>query len=109
MSKRKCRTCRHCPKIDKSGTVKNLLNGRQYNCLIKADCQTNNLIYLLTCDLCGKQYVGQTLNRIMDRVNSHLNDIKDQRETPLARHVRTHGTSIMGHRQETIWQKSRGL
>ncbi len=92
-SKCKRRTCRHCPKIDKSGVVHNLLNNRQYNCIIKADCQTNNLIYLLTCDLCGKQYVGQTLNRIMDRVNSHLNDIKHQRETPLARHMRTHGTT----------------
>ncbi len=91
-TKCKRKTCRHCPKIDNSGKVQNHLNNRQYICDSKANCQTNNVIYLLTCDLCKKQYVGQTLNRIMDRVNHHLNDIKHRRETPISRHMQSHGT-----------------
>ncbi len=93
ITKCKRRNCRHCPKIDRSGSVQNLLNNRSYQCISKADCQTNNLIYLLICDNCGKQYVGQTLNRIMDRVNSHLGDIRHRRETPVARHIQKCSTN----------------
>ncbi len=92
--RKKCkrRNCRHCPNIDLSGFVINNQNKRTFKCVPKANCQTDNLIYLLTCKECGTQYVGQTLNRIMDRVNSHLNDIRHQRETPISRHMRTHST-----------------
>ncbi len=91
---KKCKrsNCRHCPKINKNGIVYNRQNHRYYKCIKNATCQTDNLIYMLTCDYCGVQYVGQTLNRIMDRVNSHLNDIKHQRETPIAQHMKIHST-----------------
>ncbi len=89
---KKCnrRNCRHCPNIDLSGKVTNRQNNRIYKCISKANCQTDNLIYLLTCKVCGDQYVGQTLNRIMDRVNNHRTDIRHRKETPIARHMRTH-------------------
>ncbi len=38
-------------------------------------CRFNNLIYLITCMKCKSQYVSQTKNSIMDRLQQHLKDI----------------------------------
>ncbi len=90
---KKCnrKNCKHCPNIDLSGYVTNNQNNRSFKCIAKANCQTDNLIYLLTCKECDDYYVGQTLNRIMDRVNGHRTDIRHRKETPISRHMRTHG------------------
>ncbi len=53
-----------------SGYVTNNQNNRSFKCIVKANCQTDNLIYFLTCKECGDDYVGKTLNRIMDRGNN---------------------------------------
>ncbi len=54
-------------------------------------CQSNNLIYALCCNICGIQYVGQTQNCIMDRLNAHLSTFRRKSDTTVARHMATHG------------------
>jgi hypothetical protein len=41
----------------------------------KISCRSSNLIYAITCNLCGIQYIGQTLLRIKDRFVHHFHDI----------------------------------
>ena len=66
----------------------------QYKCIKKVNCHTNNLIYCLQCNLCNKQYVGQTKNRIKDRFNGHINDIEHNRDKPVSQHMNeTHQVS----------------
>ena len=75
--------CRYCPKIDKTGRIKSLITGREYTCKTNVTCQSNNLIYALSCKICGIQYVGQTGRRLMDRFQGHFNVIAKNRNDSL--------------------------
>ena len=55
-------------------------------------CNSKNIIYCLECPICKLQYVGQTKNKFLVRVNQHLNDIKHMRDTPVSRHFQIHLT-----------------
>ena len=53
-------------------------------------CTSSNLIYLIQCKLCNMQYVGQTRNKIVTRLNQHYSTIRTAQETPVSRHFRSH-------------------
>lgn len=40
------------------------------------DCNTANVIYLLTCTNWGLQYVGDTVKKLNERFNNHRSGIK---------------------------------
>lgn len=42
-------------------------------------CDTEYVIYLLTCNKCGKQYVGQTKRKAKTRFYEHLNNISNKK------------------------------
>ena len=81
------KTCRHCPKINTSGVLISNHNGRKYQSMKKATCQSSNLIYVITCKTCGIQYVGQTKNRLLTRFQGHFFDITHNNDTTVARHL----------------------
>ena len=57
-----------------------------------ADCQSAvGTIYLLTCTLNGKQYVGQTRQKLGRRISQHKSDSKKKRATGIAAAIRNHG------------------
>ena len=39
-------------------------------------CKSGNLIYCVTCKKCNKQYVGQTMNCLMDHFQGHWQTIQ---------------------------------
>jgi hypothetical protein len=84
------KNCRHCPMIDKTGKIKNLSNGTEYKTLRKVTCNSTNLIYCITCNICNKQYVGQTKNKLLIRVNQHYSTIRTKKDTPVAMHFNAH-------------------
>ena len=50
-------------------------------------CVTNNVIYGLTCTVCGMVYIGETKRRLADRVTEHLRSIRlNTPGLPVARH-----------------------
>ena len=55
-----------------------------------AQCFTSNVIYLLTCNICRKQYVGETKRPFVVRLKEHLADIRLKRDKPVAIHVNSH-------------------
>ena len=61
-----------------------------YTTITKGTCQSNNLIYCLECKWCHIKYVGQTKNRIIDRFQGHIFDIKHNNSTTVARHFHCH-------------------
>mgnify|MGYP003449751170 FL=1 len=50
------------------------------------NCNTKNVIYLVNCIKCQKQYVGQTERRLKDRLNAHRSNIKNKTQTAIAIH-----------------------
>ncbi|KAL2076549.1 hypothetical protein ACEWY4_027852 [Coilia grayii] len=70
--------------------------------------QTTNLIYLITCTKCTKQYVGQTKNTMLTRLYQHVYNIKHQKEinTHIVQHFTQHGLAslrISGLESNRFW------
>jgi len=60
-----------------------------------SSCTTKNVVYCITCTLCGKLYVGETKRMLAERIREHLRDIKkNSRTSPVAQHFNTRGHSI---------------
>ena len=83
-------SCKYCKKISQSGKIQNLLNNKNYKAMINGTCQSNNLIYCLECNWCHTKLVGQTKNRIIDRFQGHIFDIKHNHNTTVVRHFGSH-------------------
>ena len=80
-------SCRYCPRLNLSGKVKSRTYNRVFSTKTNVNCQSENLIYLITCTTCEIQYVGQTKNRILTRFQGHYQDIKNNNDTTVARHL----------------------
>ena len=78
--------CRYCPKINISGHIVSKTTGRNYTTMANINCQSSNIIYLITCSTCGIQYVGQTKNRLLTRFQGHYYDIQNHNDTTVSRH-----------------------
>ena len=89
--------CRYCPIINKTGKIKSHSTGKTFTTLKSVNCQSSNLIYAITCNNCGIQYVGQTKNRLMTRFQGHFNDITHDRDTTVARHLNRCETRLQNH------------
>ena len=48
--------------------------GEKFHAQATANCKTNNVVYLIQCNKCGKQYVGETENTLHLRMNGHQSD-----------------------------------
>lgn len=57
-------------------------------------CKTRNIIYLITCVKCDKQYVGETSRCLSDRLTDHRSCILNKKQTPIAIHFNEHGHSL---------------
>jgi len=51
-----------------------------------ADCESRNLVYLITCKYCHKQYVGETKQTLHARTYQHSYSVRKDLNTPVARH-----------------------
>ena len=86
------KTCRYCPKLNKSGHITCTASGREYTTKHNVTCKSSNIIYSLTCKCCGIQYVGQTKNRLMDRFQTHFYNIAYNRPgSEIAKHFNKPG------------------
>ena len=86
---RRCQTCplfrEFTPEGGKQGEIKT------------NNCGTTNLVYIITCTLCGARYIGETGSDLRTRVNQHRSDINYQNDTAIAKHFNStgHGLSDM--------------
>lgn len=93
--------CKKCDYIMEGNTFKSTHNNSQYFVRGKIDCTSSNLIYLITCNKCGLQYVGETGRMLRDRINDHLSRIRTHKPTPVGKHFNgpnhsLHNVRIMG-------------
>ena len=69
--KPRCKTCKHI------ATTKSIQdrNGKLINLTHKLDCQSKNTIYVIECTNCRMRYVGESSQKLKDRLNQHRSDI----------------------------------
>ena len=58
------------------------------------NCDSVNVVYLIICNLCKKQYVGQTQNQLRIRTDCHKYDIRHEVNTPVANPFNLPGHSL---------------
>ena len=79
--------CHLCPNINTNPTITGP-NGVPIKISGNFSCNySSNIIYAISCNLCPKAiYIGETSNSIRQRMNGHKNDIKHNRNKPVAEH-----------------------
>ena len=85
--------CLTCKAIQSSDHFTSSTYNKIYPILENCNCNSQNLIYLITCSLCFKQYVGETGNQLRNRLNNHRSDIKNNKPTTIAIHFNLEGHS----------------
>ena len=110
----RCKTCWHIQPIK---TFKSSVTGKTYPIKATANCKTANVVYVIECIKCKKQYVGETENALHIRMNGHRSDIKHRRlEKPVATHFNSEGHSLEDlsffvieqiHREEANFRKAK--
>ena len=70
---RRCQVCKHL-KIGDSFTLKR--TEKQYSINFDLNCNSTNVVYLLSCKVCGVQYVESTTTRFRLRFNNHKSRIR---------------------------------
>ena len=54
---------------------------------------SNNLVYLLSCNVCGQQYCGETARTLAERISEHEGNIIHRRRVTMAQHFYPHMVS----------------
>ena len=93
---RKCntKTCKTCAHITVTKQYTSTYTRRQYNIIRPYNCHTKNTIYLITCSLCNKQYVGETQRKLSERLTDHRSNVLTHKNTPIGIHFNLPGHSI---------------
>ena len=71
MRRPRCNTCaqmKTCTSFISSGT------NERFRANVDATCKTSNVVYLIECARCRKQFVGETENPLHIRMNDHRSD-----------------------------------
>ena len=81
-----------CLNVNETSTFASTVTSETYIIKYKFNCNDKCLVYLLTCDCCQKQYVGQTVDEFRFRWNSYKSNCrKHQRgETCMQQHLYEH-------------------
>ena len=67
--------CKTCPNFQKKQNFSSNITNKQYKLINETSenlcCNSQNLIYLLSCNKCNMQYVGETTTPLNERINRH--------------------------------------
>jgi hypothetical protein len=91
-SKKNCNWCTELQQ--RKGWIRSYVTRRTYRISPNTTCMTNNVIYLLSCTKCKKQYVGETKRSFVVRYKEHRRDIVKKKDTPVAKHFSQEGHSV---------------
>ena len=79
----RCVTCTH---LNCKSTFKSTKTGNVYPLRHSFTCTSRNIIYLITCSKCKKQYVGFTTQQLNVRINHHRTNIFNHVQTYISNH-----------------------
>ena len=79
--------CRTCPYIEECNSFSSTNNNHIFYPVLGSNnhlsCTTENVIYLISCQLCNNQYVGETMNSVRERFTRHRSSIKGGKSNQL--------------------------
>ena len=75
------RRCSHCNSIVTDSEFSSSVTNESFSLKCSANCSSKDVIYLITCKKCKKQYVGQTHQQVSKRMNSHRFDVRNYDES----------------------------
>ena len=70
-----CNRCNICQYVKKHGIHK--INNKYHNSHGCYDCQTEGVIYGITCRKCQLWYIGETTGKAKKRIQQHVNNLKN--------------------------------
>src|SRR5215469_7493688 len=97
----KCKSCNYiveCSSFQCNSTKK------VYKLKQNFSCKTTKVIYLITCNRCNMQYVGQTSGTLGNRLSQHLSCIRNKNSTPIGLHFNLPNHNISDFRIHAIEQ-----
>ena len=79
----KCATCQH---FNTQNFFESTTTKARYRIRQSFTCSSKNVIYLITCNKCKKQYVGQTTKSLKERINHHRSSIHTKQKRYISVH-----------------------
>ena len=69
--------CTYCPLMHKINTLTSHHTGATHKCVnlpkpVLITCEISNIIHLIECKLCGKQYIGETGRPFRQKMYEHI-------------------------------------
>ena len=97
--------CKMCNFILDKNTFTSSISKETFSCKQSTSCITNNVIYLITCNQCLVQYVGQTGHNIQTRFRNHrYNIVHKNHSDTIGHHFNTPHHSIQHMKVQIIEQ-----
>ena len=75
---RKCNQCSVCSFIQEGRTVKATATNYKMDINTSVDCSSKNIIYLLGCNKCPQQYIGESERMLKERFAEHKGYVNTQ-------------------------------
>ena len=95
----RCKACPHlCADTSISGPYGHMSIKRTFT------CQSNYLVYAITCQSCNLIYVGETSKSLAVCFLEHLADIHHNHSKPVAQHFNSAGHTIADVKDIGLWQ-----
>ena len=86
--------CTYCPRFKKLDQITSFQSNKIFKCVNlpprhKYTCELSNVIYIINCNKCGLQYIGETKGPIRQRMYEHHRSVQKFdaiNSTPVSRH-----------------------
>jgi len=73
------RRCRVCDFLVEGTGFKSRVTGRDFIINFRLNCNSDHVVYLLSCAKCEMQYIGSTINKFRTRFNNHKSRLNAHR------------------------------
>ena len=87
----RCATCHH---FNPSNHFVSTSTKQCFNINKAFSCDSKQIIYLITCTKCNKQYVGRTYKTLRERISQHRSSIKVNQDRYISKHFNLAGHNI---------------
>ena len=91
--------------MDISNTITSI-DGISYKIQGKFICQLRYIIYVMTCTICCKQYVGETSQTLNKRFRTHESVIRSNSENNIAEHFNLPNHSPISYTVKIVGQEA---
>jgi hypothetical protein len=78
--------CKNCKHMTPTTSFTSTVTKQTYKVKGTMNCDSKNLIYMITCKKCMIQYIGQTGNTLKTRFNGHRHDITSRKDKQVSNH-----------------------